>query len=211
VTNEEVGNPRAINALILEYEGWNRVNGLNLGSADEHLFDASLTEAQRNWLHDFVRRWEEAEVFDRDAPKIWIEGPFDHAYFEGEGGLCAAPLFEAGRNGAPFDFSEGVRTFVDDFDVPLSDEQRATVDAALAVAALLPGMRVGAFECTDFDLDPAADGCATWLVMVESPDGTAVYDPYASDCGRFPVAPVEAYGIKAEAAQIMLAHNKVRH
>jgi len=47
--------------LIDEYANWNRANGLTLGSADEHLWDDNLTNEQRAWLRDFVRRWEEAE------------------------------------------------------------------------------------------------------------------------------------------------------
>lgn len=47
-----------LNALIDEYQIWNEANGLNLGSADEHLFDEALTDEQRAYLHDFCRRWE---------------------------------------------------------------------------------------------------------------------------------------------------------
>ncbi len=57
----------AINALIDEYQAWNKANGLNLGSADEHLWDESLTVEQRRWLADFSDRWEEAERADREA------------------------------------------------------------------------------------------------------------------------------------------------
>jgi hypothetical protein len=44
--------------LIAAYEAWNKANGLNLGSADEHLFDESLTQAQREWLRVFCERWD---------------------------------------------------------------------------------------------------------------------------------------------------------
>ncbi|MBI1202638.1 MAG: hypothetical protein GC182_09025 [Rhodopseudomonas sp.] len=47
-------------ALIYEYRRWQVINGLQLGSADEHLFDESLTEEQREWLGRFSRRWERA-------------------------------------------------------------------------------------------------------------------------------------------------------
>jgi hypothetical protein len=50
-----------IDALIDEYREWNKANGLNLGSADEHLFDEDLTETQRAWLRDFCERWDAAE------------------------------------------------------------------------------------------------------------------------------------------------------
>jgi hypothetical protein len=48
-----------INDLIGEYETWNKINGLDLGSADEHLFDEDLTDAQRAWLRNFSARWEQ--------------------------------------------------------------------------------------------------------------------------------------------------------
>jgi hypothetical protein len=50
-----------LNDLIDEYERWNKEQGLNLGSADEHLFDESLTGQQRNWVRNFSDRWEAAE------------------------------------------------------------------------------------------------------------------------------------------------------
>ncbi len=53
-----------LNALTREYAAWNKAQGLNLGSADEHLFDEELTEAQRAWVRNFSRRWEEAAKHD---------------------------------------------------------------------------------------------------------------------------------------------------
>lgn len=47
----------AISELIAEYKRWNDAEGLDLGSADEHLNDPDLSEVQREWLEDFVRRW----------------------------------------------------------------------------------------------------------------------------------------------------------
>jgi hypothetical protein len=49
-----------LDALTREYAAWNKAQGLDLGSADEHLFDETLTEGQREWLRDFSRRWEDA-------------------------------------------------------------------------------------------------------------------------------------------------------
>jgi hypothetical protein len=46
--------------LTREYSEWNKAQGLKLGSADEHLFDETLTEKQRAWLRDFSQRWEGA-------------------------------------------------------------------------------------------------------------------------------------------------------
>jgi hypothetical protein len=47
--------------MIAEYEAFNKAQGLDLGSADEHLFDESLTDAQRKWVRDFSERWEAME------------------------------------------------------------------------------------------------------------------------------------------------------
>lgn len=50
-----------LNALTGEYHEWLATNNLtDLGSADEHLFDERLTDAQRAWIRDFSRRWEDA-------------------------------------------------------------------------------------------------------------------------------------------------------
>ena len=52
--------------MIAEYSNWNHAQGLDLGSADEHLWDESLTEAQRAWVRDFSERWEAMENMNRD-------------------------------------------------------------------------------------------------------------------------------------------------
>jgi hypothetical protein len=52
---------KTLEDLIHEYANWKRTNGLRLGSAYEHMWDDNLTNQQRAWLRDFVRRWEEAE------------------------------------------------------------------------------------------------------------------------------------------------------
>ena len=49
-----------LDALTEEYAAWNKAQGLNLGSADEHLFDEMPTEEQRKWLRNFSQRWEDA-------------------------------------------------------------------------------------------------------------------------------------------------------
>ena len=41
------------------YDVWNEIQGLNLGSADEHLWDESLTESQQAWVRDFSALWDE--------------------------------------------------------------------------------------------------------------------------------------------------------
>ncbi|OCG90029.1 hypothetical protein LMG667_03395 [Xanthomonas euvesicatoria] len=52
-------------SLIAEYAAWNAEQGLNLGSADEHLFDSKLTLEQLAWVHDFVNRWEINEAIEQ--------------------------------------------------------------------------------------------------------------------------------------------------
>ena len=47
-----------LNHLIRLYQEWQKENGLTLGSATEHIFDTTLTLAQRQWLAHFSRRWE---------------------------------------------------------------------------------------------------------------------------------------------------------
>ena len=57
-----------INALTDEYQAWNKAQGLDLGSADEHLNDDSLTGEQQQWLSDFCERWDAAE---RRLSEFW--------------------------------------------------------------------------------------------------------------------------------------------
>lgn len=59
------GAEMGIDDLCTEYAAWNKAQGLNLGSADEHLCDEALTEQQRAWLRDFCARWEDAERRER--------------------------------------------------------------------------------------------------------------------------------------------------
>jgi len=206
---EQPRTSRATEALTEEYDEWNRQQGLNLGSADEHLFDTALTEDQRKWLHEFVGRSDEAEEFDRDAPAIWIEGPFGHAYYWRDSALWAAPMHMSG-SAAPLDLQDGVQTLVEDFAEPLTAEQRAAVVAGLKVAELMPGRRISIIDCAEYSWEPERDKCAAWLITVEAPDGTAIFDPYASECGRFRVEPLESFGIPPEAARLIQEHNKVQ-
>ena len=59
-TNIEAEIEAELAGLTKEYAAWNKAQGLSLGSADEHLFDEDLTDAQRAWLKDFSQRWEDA-------------------------------------------------------------------------------------------------------------------------------------------------------
>jgi hypothetical protein len=49
----------ALDRLTDEYHAWMKAQGLDLGSADEHLFDEALTDEQRAWLKDFYNRWQQ--------------------------------------------------------------------------------------------------------------------------------------------------------
>jgi hypothetical protein len=51
-----------IEMLTREYTAWNSRNGLKLGSADDHLFDESLTQEQRQWVNDFSQRWDDSTM-----------------------------------------------------------------------------------------------------------------------------------------------------
>lgn len=62
VSNKSAGIMSPLDILTEEYDAWNLKNGLDLGSADEHLFDENLTPEQRAWLRDFSARWEKAEA-----------------------------------------------------------------------------------------------------------------------------------------------------
>lgn len=55
---EKVAVPIMEAELCDEYAKWNKEQGLNLGSADEHYFDESLSEEQRLWLQGFGERWD---------------------------------------------------------------------------------------------------------------------------------------------------------
>lgn len=56
-----------IEMLCREYKAWNERNNLNLGSADEHLFDASLTAEQQVWVRDWSKRWEQSAPVHTNA------------------------------------------------------------------------------------------------------------------------------------------------
>jgi len=58
-----------IDVLIEEYATWNAAQNLDLGSADEHVWDEDLTDAQRAWLRNFILRWEDAAKLER----AWYE------------------------------------------------------------------------------------------------------------------------------------------
>lgn len=61
----ELDTEAARSALTSDYEAWLKLEGLNLGSADEHYQDASLSLAQLVWLHDFGRRWDRNDYIER--------------------------------------------------------------------------------------------------------------------------------------------------
>jgi hypothetical protein len=48
----------AVEQVKAEYHRWMLRQGLDLGSPDKHVFDETLTSAQRIRLADFCLRWE---------------------------------------------------------------------------------------------------------------------------------------------------------
>jgi len=87
----------AIDALCDEYTAWNKSQGLDLGSADEHLFDENLTAEQRQWLALFCERWDDAASAEReqhdDEPPSKCTGHCSgdktyHERWDAETGFC---------------------------------------------------------------------------------------------------------------------------
>ncbi|CAN7526274.1 hypothetical protein LJR168_003778 [Pseudoxanthomonas sp. LjRoot168] len=54
----DIDTDKARDAMTLEYEAWMKLEGLDLTSADEHLFDPKLTLAQLEWVREFTERWD---------------------------------------------------------------------------------------------------------------------------------------------------------
>jgi hypothetical protein len=92
----------------------------------------------------------------------------------------------------------------------LNAEQLAAVAVGLKVAALIPERRVRILACTEFSWEAERGKCAAWLVTVEAKGGTVIFDPYASECGRFRIDPFTEYGISPDAARLMSQHNQVQ-
>jgi YD repeat-containing protein len=59
--------------MIDEYGLWREHHDRDdLGSADEHLHDESLSDDQRSWLGRFVKRWEKAERgYEDEEGNFW--------------------------------------------------------------------------------------------------------------------------------------------
>lgn len=60
-------------AMILEYNAYAHLHGLDLSSADEHLFDETLTLDQLVWVREFTQRWEHNDQLEdlkrQEAPR----------------------------------------------------------------------------------------------------------------------------------------------
>jgi hypothetical protein len=69
-TPPPVEEPSSLDALTRVYELWQKEERLALGSADEHLHDEDLTEAQREFLKHFCALW---DVVEDNARERWIE------------------------------------------------------------------------------------------------------------------------------------------
>jgi len=60
-------NPLTYAILEIEYRTFGLKHRITwLGSADEHLVDPRLTDAQRLWLVEFCRRWQSIAEFERE-------------------------------------------------------------------------------------------------------------------------------------------------
>lgn len=92
--------------LIDEYEKWQKEQGLNLGSADEHLEDDSLTKTQQTYLVEFCKRWDKATDFEREqesesdnehAPQLVARG--QNIFYEyGYNGMTSGRLMAECKN-----------------------------------------------------------------------------------------------------------------
>lgn len=60
-TEEDFYQVATLDDLLDQYQAFMDREGLKLGSADEHIFDESLTEKQRKWVASFSNRWDVAE------------------------------------------------------------------------------------------------------------------------------------------------------
>lgn len=56
-------------ALVHEYDDFLAANKLPPGSADEHVNDPAITQEQREWLQDFINRWQSAEDAEREQDR----------------------------------------------------------------------------------------------------------------------------------------------
>lgn len=63
---EDLYQLATLNALTDQYQGWMTQEGLQLGSADEHLNDEALSGEQRHWLVGFGARWDLAVKWERE-------------------------------------------------------------------------------------------------------------------------------------------------
>lgn len=63
-TEEDLFLVAALSDLTDQYQAFMAREKLELGSADEHVCDESLTEEQRRWIASFCNRWELAERWE---------------------------------------------------------------------------------------------------------------------------------------------------
>lgn len=110
--------------LIHEYQRWNKANGLDLGSADEHLFDENLNETQQAYLQGFCRRWD--ECMEREDMERAIERRADEDGTNDRLRKATPLLLKALRL-----VEQDMHNAYDDGPVSLDDETVAAVQAAL--------------------------------------------------------------------------------
>lgn len=50
-----------IDILVTVYTAWMEKHNLMLGSAEEHIYDETLTQEERDWIRAFCNLWEITE------------------------------------------------------------------------------------------------------------------------------------------------------
>ena len=74
---------KTLDELCAIYARWNKEQGLNLGSADEHVLDETLSDAQRDWLIDFSCAWDATVEYDRVMSDVEAEAFLNVVPFPG--------------------------------------------------------------------------------------------------------------------------------
>lgn len=62
-------------ALVDQYNAWGKLQGRELGGADEELVESYWNAEQRAWLERFVEAWDAWDVLDRYADNLAATAP----------------------------------------------------------------------------------------------------------------------------------------
>ena len=80
-----MSNYKTTEALSAIYDQWQKEQNLKLGSADEHMFDETLTSNQRRWLYSFSKLWEITQRMEDET--LYVAEKLEQAiktYFEAQ-------------------------------------------------------------------------------------------------------------------------------